>query len=80
MSATFTDFPTSNADLADDFVVPAGQTWNVQSIDAEGTYFNGSGPAIDWNVFFMQIMLDFLALRFTAPLISQSSKTQARSR
>src|SRR5437764_562430 len=52
VSATFTDFPTSNADLADDFVVPAGQTWNVQSIDADGVYFNGSGPAIDWNVFF----------------------------
>ncbi len=52
LSATFTDFPTSNADLADDFVVPAGQTWNVQSIDADGVYFNGSGPAIDWNVFF----------------------------
>src|SRR6266446_3831066 len=52
VSATFTDFPTSNADLADDFVVPTGQTWNVQSIDADGVYFNGSGPAIDWNVFF----------------------------
>ena len=52
LSATFTDFPTDNADLADDFVVPAGQTWNVQSIDADGVYFNGSGPAIDWNVFF----------------------------
>ena len=52
VSATFTDFPTSNADLADDFVVPAGQTWNVQSIDADGVYFPGSGPAIDWNVFF----------------------------
>src|SRR5262249_44604114 len=52
VSSAFTDFPTSNADLADDFVVPTGQTWNVQSIDADGVYFNGSGPAIDWNVFF----------------------------
>ncbi|PYL29880.1 MAG: hypothetical protein DMF39_06500, partial [Verrucomicrobia bacterium] len=52
MSATFTDSPTHNSDLADDFVVPGGQTWHVQSIDAEGTYFNGNGPAIDWNVFF----------------------------
>ncbi len=51
-SATFTDFPTSGADLADDFVVPTGQTWNVQSIDADGAYFFGAGPAIDWNVFF----------------------------
>src|SRR5262249_6704466 len=45
----------SNADLADDFVVPAGQTWNVESIDADGTYFNcpnGVCPgATDWNVF-----------------------------
>ena len=50
-SATFTDFPTFGSDLADDFVVPAGQTWNVQSIDADGGYFKGPGPATDWNVF-----------------------------
>ena len=51
LSATFTDFPTFNADLADDFVVPAGQTWNVQSIDADGVYL-GPGPANSFNVFF----------------------------
>src|SRR5213592_2630973 len=55
LSATFTDFPTSNSDLADDFVVPAGQTWNVESIDADGAYFEcpkGVCPgATDWNVF-----------------------------
>ncbi len=51
LSATFTDFSTFNADLADDFVVPGGQTWNVQSIDADGLYFNGAGPATSWNVF-----------------------------
>ena len=51
MSATFDDFPTFNADLADDFVVPAGQTWNVESIDADGVYFNGPGPAFSFNVF-----------------------------
>ena len=51
LAATFTDFPTFNADLADDFVVPGGQTWNVQSLDADGVYFNGVGPATDWNVF-----------------------------
>ena len=51
LSATFTDFATFNADLADDFVVPGGQTWNVQSIDADGLYFNGAGPATSWNVF-----------------------------
>ena len=52
LSSTFTDFPTFNADLADDFVVPGGQTWNVQSIDADGLYFNGPGPAASFNVFF----------------------------
>jgi hypothetical protein len=51
LSATFDDFPTFSSDLADDFVVPAGQTWNVESIDADGTYFNGIGSAFDWNVF-----------------------------
>jgi hypothetical protein len=51
VSATFTDSPSNNSDLADDFVVPAGQTWNVQSIDTDGLYFGGSGPATDWNVF-----------------------------
>ena len=51
LSATFTDFPTFDSDLADDFVVPGGQTWNVDSIDADGVYFNGAGPATDWNVF-----------------------------
>src|SRR6266545_5125696 len=51
LSATFTDFPTFSSDLADDFVVPGGQTWNVESIDADGVYFNGPGPATNWNVF-----------------------------
>jgi N-acetylneuraminic acid mutarotase len=51
LSATFTDFPTFNADLADDFIVPGGQSWNVQSIDADGLYFGGAGPATSWNVF-----------------------------
>ncbi len=51
LSATFDDFPTFSADLADDFVVPGGETWNVQSIDADGVYFNGVGPATNWNVF-----------------------------
>ena len=52
VSATFTDFPTFNSDLADDFVVTAGQEWTVQSIDADGTYFGGVGPANSFNVFF----------------------------
>jgi hypothetical protein len=51
LSATFTDFPTFSADLADDFCVPANCTWTVNSIDADGVYFNGPGPATSWNVF-----------------------------
>jgi hypothetical protein len=51
LSSTFTDFPDFSSDLADDFVVPTGQTWNVQSIDADGAYF-GVGPATSFNVFF----------------------------
>ena len=40
--------------LADDFVVPGGQTWNVESIDADGIPFNCSGSCIPdtFNVFF----------------------------
>ena len=56
LSATFTDSPPNNCDLADDFVVPGGQTWSVQSIDADGVYFNCPNNncvgATDWNVFF----------------------------
>jgi len=51
VGCTFDDFPTFNSDLADDFVVPSGQTWNVMSIDADGVYFGGPGPALSWNVF-----------------------------
>jgi hypothetical protein len=51
VSSTFTDSPSHNSDLADDFVVPSGQTWNVQSINADGLYFNGTGPANSFSVF-----------------------------
>lgn len=40
--------------LADDFVVPAGQTWTVNEVDVQGMYFNGPGPAASFNVFFYQ--------------------------
>ena len=39
---------------ADDFVVPAGQTWNVNEVDVAGVYFNGPGPAASFNVYFYQ--------------------------
>ena len=38
--------------LGDDFVVPALQTWNVNQVNATGVYFNGTGPAASFNVFF----------------------------
>jgi len=80
LSATFTDFPSSNSDLADDFVVPGGQTWQVQSIDADGVYFNGAGPATDWNVFFTPTMRDFLARRFTVRRTNQPRRAAPRFR
>lgn len=30
---------------ADDFTVPAGQTWLIAEVDVTGAYFNGYGPA-----------------------------------
>ncbi len=52
LSATFTDAPAMNSDLADDFVVPAGYAWMVRWIDVDGAYFNGSGPANSFTVYF----------------------------
>src|SRR6185436_5048122 len=37
---------------ADDFVVPGGQVWTIQSIFAQGAYFNGSGPMPLVNLYF----------------------------
>ena len=70
-SGTFTDFPTTNSDLADDFVVRGGQTWQVQSIDAAGVYFTGNGPATDWNVFFYADSAGFPARRSTVRCTNQ---------
>jgi len=32
--------------------VPGGQTWTITEVDAQAVYFNGSGPADNFNVFF----------------------------
>src|SRR5437588_138546 len=52
------DFETANNAFddftADDFVVPAGQTWNITEVDAQGVYFNGPGPAASFHVFIYQ--------------------------
>jgi hypothetical protein len=37
---------------ADDFEVPTGETWSIESIDVLGVYFNGTGPATSFNVYF----------------------------
>ena len=51
LSTAFTDVPVFSSDLADDFVVPTGQTWSVQSVDADGLIL-GPGPVNSFNVFF----------------------------
>jgi hypothetical protein len=53
-SQEFPNFPTYTDFTADDFVVPSGQTWNITEVDAQGVYFNGPGPADNFNVFFYQ--------------------------
>ena len=45
-------FDTYDDELADDFVVPSGQTWNINQVDAGGVYYNGAGPAVSANVSF----------------------------
>ena len=50
----FPDMPDFDAFLADDFFVPGGQSWQVTEVYARGTYFNGAGPASNFNVFFYQ--------------------------
>ncbi|MFL6499540.1 MAG: hypothetical protein ACJ8LL_02335 [Candidatus Udaeobacter sp.] len=51
LSTAFADLPLFSSDLADDFVVPTGETWNIQSIDADGMIL-GPGPVSSFNVFF----------------------------
>jgi len=55
-SSSSQDFETANDAFddfaADDFVVPASQTWAIQSAHVPGVYFNGPGPAASVNVVF----------------------------
>jgi hypothetical protein len=52
------DFEAANDpfddELADDFVVPGGETWTITGVDVDGVYFNGTGPAESVNVRFYQ--------------------------
>jgi hypothetical protein len=54
VSQEFTDLPEFTAFLADDFFVPGGQSWQVTEVHAQGVYFNGFGPANNFNVFFYE--------------------------
>ena len=44
-------FDAYDAEGADDFVVPSGETWNVDEVDILGVYFNGPGPSDSFHVF-----------------------------
>jgi hypothetical protein len=53
-SQEFPDLPEFTAFLADDFFVPGGQSWRITEVYTQGVYFNGSGPANNFNVFFYE--------------------------
>jgi hypothetical protein len=42
-----------NSQPADDFIVPAGQTWQVTEVDVLGEY-DSTGPAASFHVFFYE--------------------------
>jgi hypothetical protein len=46
------EFGAFSDELANDFIVRGGETWSVESIDVDGMYFNGTGPAESFNVRF----------------------------
>ncbi|HEY3779299.1 MAG TPA: hypothetical protein VGL35_14705 [Rhizomicrobium sp.] len=41
-----------DAQGADDFLIPKGQTWRISEIDVTGQYFSGFGPANSENLIF----------------------------
>ena len=41
-------------EVADDFTVPAGLGWNIDTVEVAGEYFNGPGPATTVNVSFYE--------------------------
>jgi hypothetical protein len=53
-SQEFPDLPEFTSFLADDFFVPGGQSWRITEVYAQGVYFNGPGPANNFNVFFYE--------------------------
>ena len=67
-SQEFPDFSNSRIQSADDFMVPAGDGWDIITVEAIGTYFNGLGPAPS---FIVEIYSDMPGLPNTL-LFSQS--------
>jgi len=53
-SEDFWDLPAWTSFAADDFVVPAGRTWTITEVDAQGEYRGQNGPADYFNVAFYQ--------------------------
>jgi len=60
----FTDFDCQGAD---DFVVPELEKWEITEVVAIGNYYNGSGTALDFNIYFYE---DSAGVPKTQPLIS----------
>jgi hypothetical protein len=54
VSQEFPDMADFDAFLADDFFVPGGESWQVTEVHVQGVYFNGPGPANNFNVFFYE--------------------------
>jgi hypothetical protein len=52
-SDDFWDLPAWTSFAADDFVVPAGRTWTITEVHAQGAY-PGTGPAENFNVAFYE--------------------------
>jgi PKD repeat protein len=50
ISQTFTDFTEFTSMAADDFIVPAGETWQVETIMVKGGYSEGGGPTLTANL------------------------------
>jgi len=48
------DLDAYDSELADDFVVPAGGGWAVDTVSVVGLYFNGAGPAPTVHVTFYE--------------------------
>ncbi|MFL5238531.1 MAG: kelch repeat-containing protein [Rhizomicrobium sp.] len=53
-SEDYWDLPAWTSFAADDFVVPAGRTWTITEVDAQGEYRGKNGPADYFNVAFYQ--------------------------